>query len=473
MKSILKRFVAVILVLFICMSVFATDVQTLLEEARKASREVQGYERTRENAYLVKRESEVEGTKVTVKSGTTASADAVFIGSTDGTGNTVSVVFPEIGDNIFITTGMNVSNIYLSKSAALDVTPTVSVQKNFNLKTYEDTRTDIQDKITDIQAEYSYESGMISFENAFYQAVINIIKAQSSISQAEREYIRTKSEYEASVKAGFIREGSLTALKTEMSIESSLASIESSKESLENLLLSFKNKYGIEYTDVTEVREPSVEITPSSEKSSSVRLAELALESAKQEYEAKNGHASVITASASLSPEVSFDSNMKYSQTVLGAALSAGFTDDNWTVSASLSDSIDFESAISPVLTVSGKWTNDDSRPKTDEIAIKKLANTVLEKQAALTEALNKYEETLAGLQVSADDYRASLAQLKVRQNYNDRYLEAALEQFASGLCKERDLEDALYEVEEDEKDALILSLQGLIIENNIKLLNI
>lgn len=477
MKNFLKRTTAV-LVLFAVFSAlaFGSSSESLLNAAKESSSEVKSYERTKENTLLLKSQGELKGTTVSVQSGLKVSEDTSLIGYRDltGTNTSLTVTLPEIGDGLYISTGATLTSINLRESSDFTLKPNLSLTKDISLKSFTDTRTDLEDRITELKAEYAYNSSMTSFENTFYQSLISILNAQLSLKKAQRSYDSSTELYEKQIKAGFITEGSLPALKSEMALESAKAALKSGASNLESLLVDFKDRYGFEYEEVTSVREADLSITDNSSLSTAVTVATLALESAKQDLEEQTGYSGTLKATASAVPSIVFDKNMKYSSATMNAAIGASYTDKNWTISAEVSDSaIDFENTIKPVLTVSGKWSNSTSTSETDRITEKRLTNTWLEKQSDLDSALATYASTVLSLKAAVNEYRQSETQNEISADYNQRTLEMTQKLCDSGLASEDSLEDALFDVECDRISALVLKLQGLILENKIKLLNL
>ncbi|MCR5761059.1 MAG: hypothetical protein K6F82_03560 [Sphaerochaetaceae bacterium] len=466
------RIVTVLLVLLLSTSVYATSAESLLSQAKNSSPEVKTYERTKENSLLLKSQSDIDGTTVSVSSGAVISEDSSYIANSSTQTSSVSITLPEIGDNFFISTGASISAINLKEESSVTLKPNLSLSKTFSLKSFKDSRSDIEDLITAIKVEYNYNSSMTSFENTFYQNVINILKAQLSIKKAQRSYDSSKDLYEKQLTAGFLTEGSLPALKTEMSLESARASLEASRTNLESLLVDFRDKYGMEYEDVTSARDSELEITENSELSSTVRIASLSLESAKQDLDEQTGHSGTLKTTASAVPSIIFDKDLKYDSSSMTASVDATYSDKNWSVSAVLSDTTDFEKELSPVLTVSGKWSNSTSSSETDRINEQRLTNTYLEKQNDFDSALSSYASSILSLKASVNEHSLSEKQNEISCDYNRRTYEMTEDLYKNSLVSEQELEDALFEVECDQINTLILKLQGLILENRIKLLN-
>lgn len=476
MKKNLKRVTAVsVLLLLLLQSVFALSVEDMLQRAKENSAEVKSYERTKENTLLLKSQSEIKGTSVSVQSGVSVSEDYSYIGYPDSLNpsSSVSMVLPEIGDGFFINTGVSVSRINLNEKAGFSVTPSLSLTKNFSIKTFEDTRSNMEDSITRLSSEYAYQSSMTNFENSFYQSLISILNASLSLEKAQRNHNRSAALYERQLNAGFLVKDSLPALQTEMSLESSKALIDSTKANLESLLSDFKDKYGMEYEMPDEVREANLALTEDESLSTSVAIAALSLESARQDLYEHTGHTGNLKATASANPTISFDRDYRYVSTFMNASVGASYTDKNWTISATVSDRTDFESPLKPVLTISGKWSNSSSTSKTDEITEKRLTNLVLERQTELDKAVSAYASSAQALKSAINEYRQSETQNRIASDYHNRTLEMTQSLHDSGMASEESLEDALFDVRCDSVNTTVLKLQALILENRIKLLNL
>ncbi len=476
MKKNLKRLIAVtVLLLLLLQSLFSLSVEDMFQRAKENSSEVRSYERTKENTLLLKSQSEIKGTSVSVQSGVSVSEDTAYIGYPEALSpsSSVSIVLPEIGDGFFINTGVSVSRINLNEKAGFSVTPSLSLTKNFSIKSFEDTRSNMEDSITRLRAEYAYQSSMTSFENSFYQSLISILNASLSLEKAQRNHNRSTALYERQLKAGFLVKDSLPALQTEMSLESSKALIDSTKANLESLLSDFKDKYGMDYEMPDEVRKANLEMTEDESLSTSVSIASLSLEGAKQDLYEHTGHTGNLKATASATPVISFDKDYRYVSTSMNASVGASYTDKNWTISATVSDRTDFESPLKPVLTISGKWSNSSSTSKTDEITEKRLTNVVLERQADLDKAVSAYASSAQALKSAINEYRQSETQNKIACDYHSRTLEMTQRLYDSGMASEESLEDALFDVRCDSVNTTVLKLQALILENRIKLLNL
>ncbi len=476
MKKFFKRVTATLVLLSLLLTpVFAATSEDLLRTAKENSSEVKTYERTKENTLLLKSQSEIQGTTVSVQSGVMYSEDTFALGYQDSVlpTSSVSVVFPEIGDGLYINTGVSLSQINLKEKSAFSVTPSLSLTKNLELKSFSDTRSTLEDRITELRAEYTYQSNMISFENSFYQSIISILNAQLSLEKAQRSYNRSQATYEKQINTGLLTKDSLPALQVELSLESSLSSIESSKANLESLLKDFKDRYGMDFEAPDSVREADLTLVEDESLSTSVTVARLSLESAKQDLYEQNGHSGNLKATASVTPTISFDNNYDYLSSSMRASVGASYTDKNWSVSATVSDTTDFESPLSPVVTLSGKWSNSSSTSKSNEITEKRLTNTVLEKQSDLDKAISTYSSSIQSLKSSINEFKLSESQSRITRDYHTKTLEMTQKLYDNSMASIESLEDALFDVKSDSINATILSLQALILENRIKLINL
>ena len=127
---------------------------------------------------------------------------------------------------------------------------------------------------------------------------------------------------------------------------------------------------------------------------------------------------------------------------------------------------------VNPSLTVAGSWSNNASS-QTEQLNKQKLRNAISIAELDYQQAMADYLESVDAIQHDILAHEIEVEQLAQTEAYDRQVLEQARAAFQKGLGTESAIEDAELALQVDALDRLIVQLEGRILENRIKLLQL
>ena len=203
-------------------------------------------------------------------------------------------------------------------------------------------------------------------------------------------------------------------------------------------------------------------------------LASLDLEIAKENL-ALNRRTTTKTERGSTVPTLTVGGNagITYQNNVLGTELdykigaNTNYSAKNFSTGASVSLNISDTGKVTPTLTISGSWSNNQS--SSDKIIVQSLENSVTIAQFNYQEALLDYQIKANQLENDILSYRLDIERYKESVALRNQSLVQIKEAFEMGLVTQTDVDKALLDVELIKYETKINALQALILENKIK----
>ncbi|MDY3851136.1 MAG: hypothetical protein SOZ46_09995, partial [Bullifex sp.] len=125
-----------------------------------------------------------------------------------------------------------------------------------------------------------------------------------------------------------------------------------------------------------------------------------------------------------------------------------------------------------PSLTISGNWQNKNTTKK-DELELQSLSNMVIAAENSAQDELTSYIQSARSLELDILQYEYT----RIQTESNSDYLKASLENvqalYEVGLATEAELRKARFNVEMDEYDTMSVIIDGLLLQNRIRQLNL
>lgn len=478
-KKIISIFVLVSVMLCVC----AADIETVLEKAKSLSTVYQGYEISNENHIISDQKADLKGPEFTVTGGLGYNKDNTYVDS-----SSLTLTFPETDNNYKFTLRANVGRISLRKKDPFTVSPSLTIDKNMTFKSYVDTRDEIKDLASDINWQKNYITNITNFENNLINTVASILNAENRLKTSETNYKRTLTTYENDKYLGTIEEGSLPDIARKLSLDTQRVQLESSRTSYEKSLRDFEHQYGFAFEEITQVRDADLDFEMDEDGNSTVLLAAMDLETAKQNLNAAKGMKKTVSISTTATAPYTF--NNKYDNGRLDLSASVTYKEtpessssvlggsDKFKLTMTVNESIGRDTNgkdISPVpsVSISGTWSSKAVQAESDELNIKTLTNTVLEKENAYNDALYTYRTNAQTLLNDIATHKNSVSQNEIQTDYDKAVLDYQEKLLENGLTTQQTVDDARTTYESDLLNAMVLKLQALVLENRIKIIEL
>ena len=123
-------------------------------------------------------------------------------------------------------------------------------------------------------------------------------------------------------------------------------------------------------------------------------------------------------------------------------------------------------------MTISGSWTNKTTK-RSDDLALQKLNNDLISAQNDLIQARTSYIQNAQALQIDIMNHNFTLQQAVANRNYLANNLAYVQSLYDEGLATEQQLSDAQRELEWADVTDKVNTIDGLILQNRIAMLNI
>ena len=238
----------------------------------------------------------------------------------------------------------------------------------------------------------------------------------------------------------------------------------------------------MEWDGVTDLPEPDLSFTVLPTGNTSVIMKQIDAEIAKANLDAKN--VQLNPQAVSVNGTLSSTNSKSIAKTLTGNVpvqtnsidLSAGatYSQSNWSVGSSVGFSYNARDNKfdTPSLTISGNWQNKNTTKK-DELELQSLSNMVIAAENSAQDELTSYIQSARSLELDILQYEYT----RIQTESNSDYLKASLENvqalYEVGLATEAELRKAEFNVEMDEYDTMSVIIDGLLLQNRIRQLNL
>ena len=361
--------------------------------------------------------------------------------------------------------------------------PSVAVKHLFDLTGYDkDVITDLSNSKSLLSSEYTYQNSVISFETTVLNSIKSLLSAEKNLASQKFTLSENEKSLSDKVALGQITEGSVTWKQLNNQIEISKNTISSLERQIENAASQYKTLTGMEWDGVTDLPEPDLTFTVLPTGNTSVILKQIDAEIARANLEAKN--VQLAPQSVSVSGTASSTNSKSIAKTQFGNAevqtntidLNAGatYSQSNWSVGSSVGFSYNARDNKfdTPSLTISGSWQNKTTTKK-DELELQSLSNLVVSAENSAQDELTSYIQSARSLELDIMQYEYTRIQAQANSDYLKASLENVKALYDVGLATDAELRKAEFNVEMDEYDTMSVVIDGMILQNRIRALNL
>jgi len=476
-----RRIRGMVLVLVLILgitSAFSQSLEDIVSKALGESSQMQDLEITKNNALLTQRISDAEeGVGISISSGTVSTTYDPSKNSyefmTSGVG--ASFVLPNDGDTtISVSTG---KMSYLPNGSAFAISPTVSASHTLTYGYTTDNRQSLANRQTELLATSSYESSKLNFTNTIYKQISSLLENEKSIKQTEKQIEDLRLDLEQNLSLKLIREGSLTHETQKQAIASQEATLSGLQASRELLLRQYATLTGSTWEGVDSIPEPVLDFSSNEEGNSNVLMQSLALSMAKEDLalkmaEFENKSLKLSGGIASSTIDTVFNNDKGDINTVT-PELSATLSGKQFSLTGKVEGTYDIsKNDFTPTVSISGNWSNNPTST-TDSLTVQKLQNEVLLAEIAYANAKNDYQQSATSLENRIASWNLSYMLLGQTMDYHKQVLEQQQDLAKRGLATQREVDDAAFTSQMDAYDMATTLLEGLQLENEIRILQI
>lgn len=385
----------------------------------------------------------------------------------------VKVVLPNDGSTT-IEAAVPVSLDY-SDVSIYSASPSVTVKHLFDLTGYDKKAiTDLSNSKSLLGSEQTYQNAVISFETTVLNSIKSLLAAEKNLATQKYTLAENEKSLNDRVALGQITEGSVTWQQLSNQIAISRNTIASLERQIENAKAQYKTLTGMEWDGVTDLPEPDLSFTVLPTGNTSVIMKQIDAEIAKANLDAKN--VQLNPQAVSVNGTLSSVNSNNVLKTTNSIDLNAGatYSQSNWSVGSSVGFSYNARDNKfdTPSLTISGNWQNKNTTKK-DELELQSLSNMVIAAENSAQDELTSYIQSARSLELDILQYEYT----RIQTESNSDYLKASLENvqalYEVGLATEAELRKARFNVEMDEYDTMSVIIDGLLLQNRIRQLNL
>lgn len=481
-----RRYVGLLLATCCALSpLFAVELDQLMSMAKERSPQMQTYLLTKQNSEIANTLTDTkDALGIEVSSGNTTVAytqettNAATGRTTPGhiatsTSPSITFTLPNDGKTkISIGSGAGV-NFLDGGGRSYSLTPTVAASHTFTFGETGDARSDLLYSQNALLASQTYSNSVLNFENQVYQRLSSILALEQQILSTQKKIDDLRTSMDNAIKLG-------TTAKDTVAYRNQELQLTSYQNTLDNLMLShtynlelYEALTGLAYEPVTGIREVSLDFTPLPSGNTSVVLKQLSLQIAQEDLKIEKARQTNTTLGINGSvgtPVTRTNGQNSYS---LNGSAGATLAGSGFSVSASTKmDYSITNDKFSPSVTVAGTWKNNAGQTS-DTMKLQQLENKVLLAQLAYEEALLSYQTSAVSLQNDVQNWNLSLAQQKGLMEYHKQLLAQNEILLEKGLGKQSEVDNVKFTIEQDQYDLDKLLLDGLVLENKVRIIRL
>lgn len=471
---------------------FAVELDQLMSMAKEQSPQMQAYRINRQNSEITNTLSDTKdaiGIEVSSGNTTVAYTPETTVNMRDKNGNIVPITNPgqistSASPSITITlpndgktkisVGAGAGVDFLDTGArSYSLSPAIGASHTFTFGETGDSRSDLLYTQNELIASQTYSTNVLNFENQVYQKISSILTLEQQLRSTQKNIDDLQTSMDNAIKLGTTSKDSVTYRNQEIQLESYKNSLDNIKLSYQYNLDQYKALTGLAYEPVTGIREVSLNFSPLSAGNTSVILKQLSLEIAQEDLKLENAKQSNTTLGVNGSVGVPVTRKSGQNSYSVNGTAGATLAGSNFSVAASTK--LDYsitDSKFSPSVTVAGTWKNNASKTS-DTLKLQQLENKVLLAQLDYNDALLSYQSSAISLQNEVQNWNLSMAQQKNMMDYHQQVLAQKETLLEKGLGKQSDVDAAKFTIAQDQYDWDKLLLDGLVLENKIRMIQL
>mgnify|MGYP001314967350 CR=1 FL=1 len=468
----MKRVVCFILVSLSVLSLSATEtLSSIMEKAKGNSSQPESYRLALENTTLTQQITDAEEkVSVEVDSGTFSTTwENMSSPSYQVNGTSVTVTIPHKEDGDTVIEG----SVSYNKTSATDIlTPSLSFSHTFEYGYNGDERKKILNAQANLAtANNAYQTNLLTFENSLYSEISSLITSEKNILVTTHAIETAQKEIDDAIalrtldKTSLAYQAKVNALTVK---RHTLAAYEKQKEVLSQ---QYALVVGSSWEGVSDIPVPTLSFVPNPNGNTTVLLKKYTLDLAEEEL--KIYKASLTDSTLAIGGSVTESSTFSTGTNTFTGNASATYTGSNYSVQGGVSYS-QSNNGLSgtPSIYVGASW-NNNTTSDTEILMLRKMENAVILARIEYANALNTYLTSGAEMQKKISDWEISYAEAQATLAYDTQLLEQQNILFSSGLVSKNTLSDSQTTLESDGYALNSCLLNGLVIANSIKMLEL
>ena len=281
---------------------------------------------------------------------------------------------------------------------------------------------------------------------------------ESTLKQAEFNLEKQQTAFDKLVALKTYSEESSVYISTVNTLTSLTNSLAASQEQYYRLITQYKTLTGLDWDGVEGLEAPTLSLTTYEDGNTEVLIQSLNVQSSEELY--KKAVASANP--SSLYGQLSFDIDSNKQITLSG---SAKYSAKNWDVSVSPNLAISSSGTVTPSVTISGSWKNDNS---TADNSINKALNDAKTATNNYLETLSSYQEDSLSYSLQILQWNNNMAQAETDLQYKKTLLDNTQTLFDLGLETEANLKNAQLNYSLSQTDYSITVIEGLSLERDL-----
>ncbi|MBL7006868.1 MAG: hypothetical protein ISR78_07305 [Spirochaetia bacterium] len=389
-----------------------------------------------------------------------------------------SVTFHDLDLTITLTapTTLNATDTVFSSS------PKVSIQKTLETYTLEEDTTleDIESAAEKMAIDRNYYAGLIAVEKSVVQSIKELITLDKSLFITENSIADAELSLNNDIETGQLKEGS-TAWKLR---NNSITRLENTLSTTQNTLSAardhFKTITGMDYEAVTseDIPQSDLALQVPDFGNTKVLLAAMDVEIARQRVsdELSTRESNEISDSSfTYLVNGSYKAGLNQPAGNYDHTLQAGVTASNseFVIEAGVSTVIS-STGITPSAYITGRWADKpDDWKEFDELTISILENQATAAEQSYNQSYSDYLNDIQTMQLRISSWNNSRTELELTYSELTMLLDDARYAYAKGFGSESEVQDAQNDLQTAAYELLLHSLDGLLIEQDIRTLQL
>lgn len=473
----------IIFLLGICLLILvplaASDLDAVINQAKKQSRTIQLIELNRKNSDVALALKEVKNTTGVAVSGS-ATFREIDYDPTAGVDNRWSLsATPEVvitlpnDSGTRITIGVNPITKTLQNDGYWSASPALGVTHTFKFGDSGDILSDLEVTRQRLEIDRGYKQRIYDFETSIYTKVSEIIGYEMSLLNTEKDLYVLRTKIDNALKLNTMTKSSITYqnLELELNRQENLKSGTTQKMALAKS--QFKQITGLEWQSIEKIREANLSFKYLPTGDTTVILAALDLEIAKEELALAQRKRGGSVPNLTLGGDVGLDYSKRIAESLsYSINAQAKYSDNGFTVGTGVNVGISKTGALTPSFTISGSWQNNATSTK-DALNTQVLEQNISIVGIAYQDAVLTYQMKANQLEADILSYKLEMEQFEQSVVYKTQVLEKALTAFDKGLIVQAEVDQARLDVELTNYERKRYALEALMLENRAKALQL
>jgi hypothetical protein len=484
----MKRNRNIVTVFFICFLTGsallpAADLESYVDSALKNSMAGRLNNQQRTVSTLQLERSELEEPEETGISLSTGSGTLSY--EQDQSGDTIvsfepaaTIKFNDLDLAITLTapTALNATDTVVSSS------PKIVIQKTLDTYDPEEDTTldDLESAAQKIDIDRNYYAGLKTIEKSVLQSVKELMTLDKSILITEKNISDAEVSLSYDIKSGLLKEGSTAWKLRKNSVIRLKNTLSATQKNITAARENFKNITGIEYEVVTseDIPQPDLTLHALDLGNTIVFSAALDVEIAKQKLSdefSERTSDKLSDSSLTYLLSGSYEAGINQPTGIYDHTLQAGVTASNseFVFEAGVSTVIN-STSITPSAYFTGKWTDPtDNWDEYDELTVNILENQVVTAEQNYNQSLSDYYTDIQEMQLRISSWNINNIEIELTYSETLLQLEDAEYAYSKKFGTVSDVQDARYDLQVIEYEQILQALDGLLLEQDIRALEL